>query len=84
MDDTRIFGNAYDHGDVGADADLNNLGTTMNVSPILTTRIDKDHPKDQIIGVTPSNLSMQRNVEYPRRYIIGSIAQDLRTTTKRV
>ncbi|GKD79839.1 hypothetical protein Tco_1342460, partial [Tanacetum coccineum] len=32
--------------------------------------------------VTPSNLSMQRNVEYPRRYIIGSIAQDLRTTTK--
>ncbi|GKE58593.1 hypothetical protein Tco_1497778, partial [Tanacetum coccineum] len=25
--------------------------------------------------VTPSNLSMQRNVEYPRRYIIGSIAQ---------
>ncbi|GJW46243.1 hypothetical protein Tco_0077889 [Tanacetum coccineum] len=34
--------------------------------------------------VTPSNLSMQRNVEYPRRYIIGSIAQDLRTTTKRV
>ncbi|GKG01295.1 retrovirus-related pol polyprotein from transposon TNT 1-94, partial [Tanacetum coccineum] len=26
--------------------------------------------------VTPSNLSMQRNVEYPRRYIIGSIAQD--------
>ncbi|GJS99470.1 hypothetical protein Tco_0820640 [Tanacetum coccineum] len=46
MDDTGIFGNAYDHEDVGADADLNNLGTTMNVSPIPTTRIDKDHPKD--------------------------------------
>ncbi|GJS11874.1 putative reverse transcriptase domain-containing protein [Tanacetum coccineum] len=45
--------------------------------------------KDKILAaqkeaVTPSNLSMQRNVEYPRRYIIGSIAQDLRTTTKRV
>ncbi|GJZ45828.1 putative ribonuclease H-like domain-containing protein [Tanacetum coccineum] len=50
MDDTRIFGNAYDDEDVGADADLNNLETTMNVSPIPTTRIDKDHPKDQIIG----------------------------------
>ncbi|GJT77302.1 ribonuclease H-like domain-containing protein [Tanacetum coccineum] len=49
MDDTRIFGNAYDDEDVGADADLNNLETTMNVSPIPTTRIDKDHPKDQII-----------------------------------
>ncbi|GJR67129.1 hypothetical protein Tco_0013194 [Tanacetum coccineum] len=34
--------------------------------------------------VTPSNLSMQRNVEYPRSYIIGPITQDLRTTTKRV
>ncbi|GJX01252.1 putative ribonuclease H-like domain-containing protein [Tanacetum coccineum] len=31
-------------------ADLNNLETTLNVSPIPTTRIDKDHPKDQIIG----------------------------------
>ncbi|GJR92269.1 hypothetical protein Tco_0264443 [Tanacetum coccineum] len=46
MDDTGIFDNAYDHEDVGADADLNNLGTTINVSPIPTTRIDKDHPKD--------------------------------------
>ncbi|GJT15088.1 ribonuclease H-like domain-containing protein [Tanacetum coccineum] len=32
------------------EADLNNLETTMNVSPIPTTRIHKDHPKDQIIG----------------------------------
>ncbi|GJS62461.1 putative ribonuclease H-like domain-containing protein [Tanacetum coccineum] len=47
IDDTRIFGNAYDDEDMGAEADLNNLETTMNVSPIPTTRIDKDHPKDQ-------------------------------------
>ncbi|GKE85684.1 retrovirus-related pol polyprotein from transposon TNT 1-94 [Tanacetum coccineum] len=46
IDDTRIFGNAYDDEDMGAEADLNNLETTMNVSPIPTTRIDKDHPKD--------------------------------------
>ncbi|GJW83806.1 putative ribonuclease H-like domain-containing protein [Tanacetum coccineum] len=32
MDDTRIFGNAYDDEDVGAEADLNNLETTMNIS----------------------------------------------------
>ncbi|GJS74986.1 hypothetical protein Tco_0724867 [Tanacetum coccineum] len=50
MDDTGIFGNAYDNEDVGVEVNLNNLETTMNVSPILTTRIDKDHPKDQIIG----------------------------------
>ncbi|GJS46477.1 hypothetical protein Tco_0596598 [Tanacetum coccineum] len=50
MDDTGIFGNAYDVKDMGAEADLDNLETTMNVSHIPTTRIDKDHPKDQIIG----------------------------------
>ncbi|GJS86257.1 putative ribonuclease H-like domain-containing protein [Tanacetum coccineum] len=57
MDDTGIFGNAYNDEDVSADADLNNLETTMNVSPIPTTRIDKDHPKDQIIR--DFNLAIQ-------------------------
>ncbi|GJS69720.1 putative ribonuclease H-like domain-containing protein [Tanacetum coccineum] len=47
---TGIFSGAYDDEDVGAEADLNNLETTMNVSPIPTTRIHKNHPKDQIIG----------------------------------
>nr|GEW29543.1 hypothetical protein [Tanacetum cinerariifolium] len=31
-------------------ADMNNLDTTIQVSPILTTRIHKDHPLDQVIG----------------------------------
>ncbi|GJR79256.1 ribonuclease H-like domain-containing protein [Tanacetum coccineum] len=47
---TGIFSGAYDDEDVGAEADLNNLETTMNVSPIPKTKIHKDHPKDQIIG----------------------------------
>ncbi|GKC50104.1 hypothetical protein Tco_1072849 [Tanacetum coccineum] len=46
MDNSRIFGNTYDDEDVGTEADLNNLETTLNVSLIPTTRIDKDHPKD--------------------------------------
>ncbi|GKF79945.1 hypothetical protein Tco_0235513, partial [Tanacetum coccineum] len=41
---TGIFSGAYDDEDVGAEADLNNLETTMNVSPIPITRIHKDHP----------------------------------------
>ncbi|GKD98221.1 hypothetical protein Tco_1382118, partial [Tanacetum coccineum] len=43
---TGIFSGAYDDEDVGAEADLNNLETTMNVSHIPITRIHKDHPKD--------------------------------------
>ncbi|GJW54000.1 putative reverse transcriptase, RNA-dependent DNA polymerase [Tanacetum coccineum] len=60
MDDTGIFGNAYDDEDVGAEADLNNLETTLNVSSIPTTRIDKDHPKDQIIRDFNSAIQTRR------------------------
>ncbi|GKE43930.1 hypothetical protein Tco_1471214, partial [Tanacetum coccineum] len=60
MDDTEFFGNAYDDEDMGTYADLNNLETTMNVSPIPTTRIDKDHPKDQIIGDFNSAIQTRR------------------------
>ncbi|GJX18579.1 putative ribonuclease H-like domain-containing protein [Tanacetum coccineum] len=43
-DNTGFFVGAYDDEDVGGQADLNNLETTMNVSSIPTTRINKDHP----------------------------------------
>nr|GEW90694.1 ribonuclease H-like domain-containing protein [Tanacetum cinerariifolium] len=39
-----------DDNDVGAEGDFNNLETSIIVSPILTTRIQKDHPVSQIIG----------------------------------
>nr|GEW98444.1 hypothetical protein [Tanacetum cinerariifolium] len=45
----RIF--AYsDHENVGAEADFNNLETTITVSPIPITRTHKAHPISQIIG----------------------------------
>ncbi|GJX01412.1 putative ribonuclease H-like domain-containing protein [Tanacetum coccineum] len=68
MDDTRIFGNAYDDEDVGADIDLNNLEITMNVSFIPTTRIDKDHPKDQIIGDFNSAIQTRRTTKISNGY----------------
>ncbi|GKC40309.1 hypothetical protein Tco_1052693 [Tanacetum coccineum] len=47
LEDTSIFSGAYDDDDdVGAEADRNNLETTMNVTLIPTTRIHKDRPKD--------------------------------------
>ncbi|GJZ95167.1 retrovirus-related pol polyprotein from transposon TNT 1-94 [Tanacetum coccineum] len=38
-----------DDEEVGAEADMNNLATTMPVSPIPTIRVHKDHPLEQII-----------------------------------
>ncbi|GJX70356.1 putative ribonuclease H-like domain-containing protein, partial [Tanacetum coccineum] len=50
LEDIGIFDDAYDDRDEVAEADLNNLELTTVVSPIPTSRIHKDYPKDQIIG----------------------------------
>ncbi|GKE42127.1 gag-pol polyprotein, partial [Tanacetum coccineum] len=60
LENTSIFDDAYDDREVGAEAHLNNLETTMNVSPIPKTRIHKDHPKDQIIGDINSATQIRR------------------------
>nr|GEV88762.1 hypothetical protein [Tanacetum cinerariifolium] len=39
-----------DEEDVGAEADFSNLETSITISPILITRVHKDHPITQIIG----------------------------------
>ncbi|GKF32118.1 hypothetical protein Tco_0101916 [Tanacetum coccineum] len=44
-----IFDFTRDDEDDGVEADINNLDTTIQVSPIPTTRIHKDHPLDQVI-----------------------------------
>ncbi|GKB96178.1 hypothetical protein Tco_0982315, partial [Tanacetum coccineum] len=49
-----------DDKDDGAEADMNNLDTTIQVSPILTTRIHKDHPFDHVIGDLKSATETRR------------------------
>nr|GEX23201.1 putative ribonuclease H-like domain-containing protein [Tanacetum cinerariifolium] len=47
LEDITYFDDAYD---VGAEADFNNLETSITVSPIPITRVQKDHHVTQIIG----------------------------------
>ncbi|GJS44522.1 ribonuclease H-like domain-containing protein [Tanacetum coccineum] len=68
-----IFSGAYDDEDVGTEADLNNLETTMNVSPIPTTRIHKDHPKDQIIGDINSATQTRRMTKISKEHAMKVI-----------
>ncbi|GJZ75492.1 ribonuclease H-like domain-containing protein [Tanacetum coccineum] len=63
LQDTGIFGSAYDDEYVGAEADLSNLETNMSVSPIPTTRIHKDHPKAQIIREVDSAVENKKNAQ---------------------
>nr|GEY09951.1 hypothetical protein [Tanacetum cinerariifolium] len=55
-----------DGDDVGAEAGINNLETSITVSPIPTTRVHKDHHVSQIIGymsLTTQTRSMTRVVK---------------------
>nr|GEY66010.1 putative ribonuclease H-like domain-containing protein [Tanacetum cinerariifolium] len=55
-----------DEEDVDAEADLSNLETNIPISTILTTRVHKDHPVNQIIvdlNLAPQTRSMTRMVK---------------------
>ncbi|GKD85413.1 hypothetical protein Tco_1356567, partial [Tanacetum coccineum] len=70
---TGIFSGAYNDEDVGAEADLNNLETTMSVSPIPTTKIHKDHPKEQIIGDINLATQTRRMIKMSNEHAMTSV-----------
>ncbi|GKF64402.1 hypothetical protein Tco_0187850, partial [Tanacetum coccineum] len=80
---TGIFSGAYDDEDEGAEVDLNNLETTMNVSPIPITKIHKDHPKDQIIGDINSATQTRRMTKISKEHdMVSYIKKQRRTNHK--
>nr|GEV87795.1 retrovirus-related Pol polyprotein from transposon TNT 1-94 [Tanacetum cinerariifolium] len=69
LEDISTFNFSSDHeddddddDDDDEDTDMNNLDTTIQVSPILTTRVHKDHPLDQVIGDLQS-ATRTRNIK---------------------
>nr|GEV45882.1 hypothetical protein [Tanacetum cinerariifolium] len=63
LEDTRIFNDAYDDKDEGAEADYNNFEIVISVNPIPATRIHKDHPKEQIIGEVHSDIEPKKETQ---------------------
>ncbi|GKB50933.1 retrovirus-related pol polyprotein from transposon TNT 1-94, partial [Tanacetum coccineum] len=66
LEDVSIFNFSRDDEDDSAEADMNNLNTTIQVSPIPTTRIHKDHPLNQVIRDLQSatqTRKMSKNLE---------------------
>nr|GEY12858.1 hypothetical protein [Tanacetum cinerariifolium] len=60
LEDIKIFDDAYDDRDEGVEADYTNLEIVISVSPIPSTRIHKDHPKEQIIREVNSKLHIRK------------------------
>nr|GEZ50905.1 putative ribonuclease H-like domain-containing protein [Tanacetum cinerariifolium] len=66
LEDVSTFDFSKNDEDDGVVADMNNLDTTIQVSPIPTTRIHKDHPLDQVIRDLQSatqTRKMSKNLE---------------------
>nr|GEV15893.1 hypothetical protein [Tanacetum cinerariifolium] len=60
LEDVSIFNFSNDDEDDDAMADMNNLDTTIHVSPILSTRIHKDHHLDQVIKDLQSSIETKK------------------------
>ncbi|GJQ96392.1 hypothetical protein Tco_0007531 [Tanacetum coccineum] len=67
-----------DDEDNDAEADMNNLNTFMLVSPILTTRLHKDHPLEQIIRDTHSTSQTRRMTNSMTEHDFKTKAFDLK------
>ncbi|GJZ09591.1 putative ribonuclease H-like domain-containing protein, partial [Tanacetum coccineum] len=83
MPNSGIFGNAYDDEDFVAGGDMNNLESSMFVSPIATTRVHKDHLVEQIIGdlhSAPQTRRMTKN--YEEHGLVSLIQKQRRTNHK--
>ncbi|GJZ36596.1 DNA-directed DNA polymerase [Tanacetum coccineum] len=65
-----------DDEDVGVEADMNNLDTFMPISPILTTRIHKDHPIEQIIVDLNSAPQTRRMTKSVTEHVMFSSVQE--------
>ncbi|GJX54225.1 putative ribonuclease H-like domain-containing protein [Tanacetum coccineum] len=61
-----IFNGAYDDENVGAVADFNNMDDTINVSPILTLRIHRNHPMIEILGDHKAIAVLNKRIRFKR------------------
>nr|GEY86101.1 retrovirus-related Pol polyprotein from transposon TNT 1-94 [Tanacetum cinerariifolium] len=73
LEDAGIFDDDYDDRDEGAEADYNNLATVISVSPIPSTRIHKDHPKEHIIGEVNSAVHARKMAKQTEARLISFI-----------
>nr|GEW17293.1 retrovirus-related Pol polyprotein from transposon TNT 1-94 [Tanacetum cinerariifolium] len=79
LEDINIFTFSNEEEDNGAEADMNNLDTTIQASPTPTIRIHKDHTLDQVIRdlhSTPQTTNMSKNLEEHRFFGVPDGCQE--------
>ncbi|GJX86915.1 hypothetical protein Tco_0337689 [Tanacetum coccineum] len=81
MDNTGIFGNAYDDEDVEEEIDMNNVISSYSVHDTSLTKFHKDHPKDQVIGSLKTPVQT-RHMTKINEDLISSVHKLRRTNQK--
>ncbi|GJZ93239.1 putative ribonuclease H-like domain-containing protein [Tanacetum coccineum] len=78
MDNTGIFGNAYD--DVEEEVDMNNVDTSYTASDAPFTKFLKDHPQDQVIGSLKTPVQTRHMTKINEEHGLFSSVHKLRRT----
>ncbi|GJW11921.1 putative ribonuclease H-like domain-containing protein [Tanacetum coccineum] len=80
MDNTGIFGNAYDDEDVEEEVDMNNVISSYSVSDAPFTKFHKDHPENQVIGSLETPIQTRHMNKINKEHGLISSIQKLRRT----
>ncbi|GJT57849.1 putative ribonuclease H-like domain-containing protein [Tanacetum coccineum] len=80
MDNTRIFGNAYDDEDMEEEVDMNNLISSYKVLDTSFTKFHKDHPEDQVIGSLKTPVQTRHMTKINEEHGLIFLVHKLRKT----
>ncbi|GJR60894.1 ribonuclease H-like domain-containing protein, partial [Tanacetum coccineum] len=80
MDNTGIFGNAYDDEDVEEEVDMNNVISSYTVPDTSFTKFHKDHPEDQVIGSLKTLVQTRHMTKINEEHGLISLVHKLRRT----
>ncbi|GKC87657.1 hypothetical protein Tco_1148306 [Tanacetum coccineum] len=78
MDNTGIFGNAYDDEDLEEEVDMNNVLSSYSVPVTSFTKIHKDHPEDRVIGSLKTPVQTRHVTKINEEHGLFSLVYKLR------
>nr|GEX15384.1 putative reverse transcriptase, RNA-dependent DNA polymerase [Tanacetum cinerariifolium] len=78
INDTGIFGNAYDDEAMEEEVDMNNVVSSCTIPDALLTKFLKDNPKDQVIGSIETLVQTRQMTKINEELGLISLVQKLR------
>ncbi|GJU96757.1 putative ribonuclease H-like domain-containing protein [Tanacetum coccineum] len=80
MDNTGIFGNAYDDEDLEEEVDMNNVISSYSIPDTSFTKFHKDHHEDQMIGSLKTLIQTRHMTKITKEHGLFSSVHKLRRT----